>query len=399
MENLSDLPALPEPATPEETAPRRAFVSGCYDLLHSGHVEFFRRAAAYGQLSVALGSDRTVFNLKGRPPVNSEQERLFMVQSVACVHHAFVSQGSGLLDFAAELREMRPDVFVVNADGNTPDKRKLCEGLGIAYVVLQRQPHEGLAQRSSTDLRRLQRMPYRIDLAGGWLDQPFVSTHFPGPVITVSIEPTLEFNERSGMASSTRRTALKLWGSQLPSNDAEKLAWMLFCCDNPPGKPEISGSQDAIGIVYPGLAKANYAGRYWPEQIEHEQNEDRLRFVEQQIYLLPLGEREPDYAVLRNTRIDRAGAQALAEAAECCWQAILQEDARAFGRAMTASYEAQIAMVPNMVTATVAEMVETYRGQALGWKLSGAGGGGYLILAADRPIENALRCVVRRALV
>ena len=161
---------------------------------------------------MGLGSDRTVFNLKGRPPVNSEQERLFMVQSVSCVHLAFVAQGAGLLDFAAELREMRPDVFVVNADGNTPDKRKLCEGLGIAYVVLQRQPHEGLAQRSSTDLRRLQRMPYRIDLAGGWLDQPFVSTHFPGPVITVSIEPTLEFNECSGMASSTRRTALKLWG-------------------------------------------------------------------------------------------------------------------------------------------------------------------------------------------
>jgi glycerol-3-phosphate cytidylyltransferase-like family protein len=365
--------------------------------LHSGHVEFFQRAAAYGRLTVALGSDRTVFQLKGRPPVNSEQERLFMVQSVACVHEAFVAQGSGLLDFAAELRAMRPDVFVVNEDGNTPDKRKLCESLGIEYVVLRRHPHAGLAQRSSTALRSLPRMPYRIDLAGGWLDQPFVSTHFPGPVITVSIEPTLEFNERSGMASSTRRTALKLWGTQVPPGELEKQAWMLFCCDNPPGKLEISGSQDAIGIVFPGLAKADYAGRYWPEQIAHEQNDEILRFVEQQLYLLPLGEREPDYAVLRDTRIDRAGAQALAEAAEACWQAILGQDAPAFGRAMTASYEAQIAMFPNMVTPTVAEMVETYRGQALGWKLSGAGGGGYLILAADRPIENALRCVVRRA--
>ena len=65
-------------------------------------------------------------------------------------------------------------------------------------------------------------MPYRIDLAGGWLDQPFVSKHCPGAVITVSIEPTLEFNERSGMASSTRRQAVDLWGNRLPVDPYEK---------------------------------------------------------------------------------------------------------------------------------------------------------------------------------
>ncbi len=64
---------------------KKVFVSGCFDLLHSGHVEFFQRAAAYGDLYVALGSDKTVFDLKGRPPVNSEEERRFMVGSVACV--------------------------------------------------------------------------------------------------------------------------------------------------------------------------------------------------------------------------------------------------------------------------------------------------------------------------
>ena len=106
---------------------RRVFVSGCFDMLHSGHVEFFQRAAACGdELYVALGADRTVFELKGRTPVNSEEERRFMVQAVGCVHEAFVSTGSGYLDFEPELRGMRPEVFVVNEDGNTPDKRKLC---------------------------------------------------------------------------------------------------------------------------------------------------------------------------------------------------------------------------------------------------------------------------------
>ncbi len=88
---------------------RKVFVSGCFDMLHSGHVEFFRQAAKYGDLYVALGSDKTVFDLKGRETVNSEQERLFMVKSVSFVKDAFISRGSGILDFEVELREMMPD--------------------------------------------------------------------------------------------------------------------------------------------------------------------------------------------------------------------------------------------------------------------------------------------------
>jgi len=127
-----------------------------------------------------------------------------MVQNVACVHQALISSGCGYLDFEPELRAIQPDIFVVNEDGNTPDKRKLVESLGIEYVVLQRTPHDGLLPRSTTDLRKIDQLPYRIDLAGGWLDQPFVSKHHPGSVITLSIEPTLEFNERS-VAPTIRR--------------------------------------------------------------------------------------------------------------------------------------------------------------------------------------------------
>jgi galactokinase/mevalonate kinase-like predicted kinase len=53
-------------------------------------------------------------------------------------------------------------------------------------------------------------------------------------------------------------------------------------------------------------------------------------------------------------------------------------------------------MFPLMMNDMVAEMIETYCHQALGWKLSGAGGGGYLILVADHPIENAIRICIRR---
>ena len=126
------------------------FVSGCFDMLHSGHVEFFRQASTYGDLYVALGSDSTVFELKGKVPINSEQERLFMVKSVAFVKEAFISQGRGYLDFEQDLREIRPGYFVVNEDGNTPAKRTLCQELGIEYIALQRKPSPGLEARSTT---------------------------------------------------------------------------------------------------------------------------------------------------------------------------------------------------------------------------------------------------------
>lgn len=377
---------------------KKVFVSGCFDMLHSGHVAFFKQAAQYGKLYVALGSDANVYKLKGRAPVNSEQERLYMVSSVAEVHHAFISSGFGLLDFEKELREIRPDRFVVNADGSTPSKEALCRNLGIEYIVLERTPEPGLPGRSTTALRRVDQMPYRIDLAGGWLDQPFVSSMVPGPVITCSIEPTIAFNERSGMATSTRNHALELWGPKLPAGDPQKLAKVLFCYDNPPGTTRVSGSQDAIGIAIPGLNCSHYTGEYWPARIDHVGDETTLQFVEQSLYLVPLGQREDEYDPLAQRNLLPEYARALSDAAQACWDAILRHNRPAMGAAMRRAFEAQVSMFPNMLTPTMQAIIDQYAGQALGWKVSGAGGGGYLIFVADHPIPKTIQVVIRREL-
>jgi len=377
---------------------KKAFVSGCFDMLHSGHVEFFHEVSQYGDVYVALGSDKTVFDLKGRTTVNTEQERLFMVKSVSFVKDAFISRGSGILDFEAELREMKPDYFVVNADGHIAEKRDLCHQLGIEYVILERKPHPGFEARSTTQLRQRDQMPYRIDLAGGWLDQPFVSKHYPGPVITISLEPTLEFNERSGMATSTRRHAQEIWGPRLPQGDYEKIAKILFRYDNPPGTKVISGSQDTIGLVYPGLAYAYYEGEYWPSRIEHRLDEPLLQFVENSIYLVSLGPRFDSYDVLANTNLNRENAKALADAADGHWQAILDRDIVRFGKTMREVFEAQVALFPNTMNERVAAIINEYRDSVLGWKLSGAGGGGYMVFVSENPISGAVRVIARRGL-
>lgn len=375
---------------------KKVFISGCYDLLHSGHIEFFREAASYGDLYVALGSDKTIYDLKGRLPVNNENERVFMVKAISYVKEAFISQGSGLLDFEAEFRSLQPDYLIVNEDGDLLEKRELCDDLGVEYVILNRQPYENLPPRSTTALRQQNRIPFRIDLAGGWLDQPWVSMYCPGSVLTISLEPFLDFNERSGMASSTRRAAIDLWGTKIPAGNYEKLSKILFCYDNPPGKKVISGSQDSIGIVYPGLANAYYEGEYWPTRIEHIQDGKTLQFIENSLYLVTLGPRHAEYDVLDDTNITPDYACALSKAAENCWQAILDQDIRRFGDSFRASFEAQIAMFPNMINDDIARLIDQYRDVALGWKLSGAGGGGYLILVSDKPIKNAMRIFIRR---
>jgi cytidyltransferase-like protein len=375
---------------------KKAFVSGCFDLLHSGHIAFFEEASSYGDLYVAIGSDQTVYELKGKVPINSQGERLYMVKSLRYVKHAFISGGSGMLDFYDEFQAIQPDFFIVNADGDIPAKADLCEKLGVEYVVLKREPHEGLIPRSTTELREHSQIPFRIDLAGGWLDQPFVSIHYPGSVITISIEPSHSFNDRSGMASSTRKAAIDLWGPRLPVGEPEKLAKILFCYDNPPGTKEISGSQDAIGIIFPGLANAYYDGNYWPEKIDRITGKTYLDFVEKSLHLVSLGPRESGFDVLDNTRIDSSRTKALASATQDCWEAILSLDITGFGKAVKASFEAQIAMFPNMMNERVQALIEKYQDKALGWKLSGAGGGGYLILVSDKPIGNSMRIIARR---
>ena len=110
--------------------------------------------------------------------------------------------------------------------------------------------------------------------------------------------------------------------------------------------------------------------------------------------MVPLGPRHDDFDLLSDPCIKPDGAGELAEATENCWQAILDQDR--FGHAVHCSFDAQIAMFPRMVTPTVLELIDCYRDVALGWKLSGAAG--YLVLVAERPVENAVRRYARRAL-
>lgn len=388
---------------------KRVFVSGCYDLLHSGHVEFFKQASQFGDLYVGIGSDATYQEYKHRKPMFPEEERLFMVQSVRYVKEAYINQGSGVLDFIPTLDMVKPHVFVVNAEGGSDEKRQLCTERGIEYIELQRTPAAGLEARSSSSLKATlsnqvnetntsepsKGIPTRLDLAGTWIDQPYVSVHHPGWAITISLEPTFEVRDRCGLSTSTRKMIQKIWPVKLPKMDPEMLARLVFCFENNPERTDghISGAQDSIGICVPGLCRHYYDNNFWPKKVEYTNDEMTLRFLEKHIVMIPMEPRKPGCSVVEGKDIIPQKVTALADAAEACWNAIIAKDLNAFAAAYKASFEAQIAIFPGMVIPTYfghEELDNTYiqktidkysqMPDVLAWKMPGAGGGGYLAL-------------------
>ncbi len=386
---------------------KKVFVSGCYDLLHSGHVEFFRQAAEYGDLYVGIGSDETILHYKNHKTLYPEQERLFMVKSIRYVKDAYINQGSGVLDFIPTLDIVRPDILLVNSDGDTASKRQLCQERGMEYIVLERTPHEGLAGRSSTDLKAQScQLPTRLDLAGTWIDQPYVSCFAPGWAITISLMPTFEIRERCGLSTSTRNQIKRIWPYCLPNMDAEMLARLVFCFENNPEREDgiVSGAQDAIGICVPGLCRHYYDNHFWPEKIEMCNDEQVLSWLEQHLVMVPMEPRHPDCNVLEGKDITESKVRSLTRAAANCWQAILACDLKAFATAYKASFDAQTALFPAMIQGGVQAYINKYSvmPDVLAWKMPGAGGGGYLAMVvsdAERfasEHHEAIRLVIRR---
>lgn len=387
---------------------KKVFVTGCYDLLHSGHVEFFKQAAQYGDVYVGIGSDATIEEYKHHKPMFPEQERLFMVKAVRYVKDAYINSGLGVIDFLPTLEIVKPDIFIVNAEGGSQEKREICKQRDIEYIELQRTPHEGLEARSSSALKLAMNkveeigkqsdgLPTRLDLAGTWIDQPYVSYYHPGWAITISLDPTFEVRERCGLSTSTRNMIKKIWPVKLPKMDPETLARLVFCFENNPEREagHISGAQDSIGICVPGLCRHYYNNNFWPVKIEVCQDEMTLRFLEQHLCMIPLEPRRPGCSVVEGKDINEEKVKALASAADRCWTAIISRNLEAFAQAYKDSFNAQTAMFPAMINpyingkpcpeASVQPFIDRWSKEegVKAWKMPGAGGGGYLALVVD----------------
>ena len=238
-------------------------------------------------------------------------------------------------------------------------------------------------------------LPYRLCLAGGWMDQPFINSYEPGSVITIQIEPREDFINRAGLATSTRSTWKKLLNFNPQSNDKIELAKLLFGYENLPGKKYISGSQDAIGLTHPGINKLYYDSSFWPKKIETCLDEDTCKWLENHIVLIEIGPRPDGYDPLKQQNITRINVQKLSMVGLNCYDAIIRKDLKSLGKSFTEAHDITRELLPLTTNKKIDDILNSYNNFCEG-RTTTSCGGGYAILATDRKIKNGIKIKIRR---
>ena len=249
------------------------------------------------------------------------------------------------------------------------------------------------------------RIPHRLALAGGWIDQPFVSIHNPSPpgsMVVVALEPDRWFMERAGMASGTRRVALALWDGVLPKRPPEELVRELYKAEND-GNPEPSGSQDMIGLIYPGVSRLDYDARHegglFPVHIESSCDSVITGWLEQVLQLVPVNQRHLGYNPLGVKNLDPEWIRRLGDSGKQCYDGIVRRDLAALADSMNSCMECWEAILPHTVRdptipIDLKALLGNFQSRYPGAMYSGCGGG-YLLVAAEGDVPGALRVRIR----
>src|SRR2546422_5448291 len=94
---------------------RVVFTNGCFDILHSGHIDLLRRARDLGDaLVVAINSDSSIVRIKGSDrPIIPEQERAELLDGFEMVDFVCWFEDDTPLQ---AILTIHPDVLVKGAD-------------------------------------------------------------------------------------------------------------------------------------------------------------------------------------------------------------------------------------------------------------------------------------------
>ena len=248
-------------------------------------------------------------------------------------------------------------------------------------------------------------IPYRMAFAGGWIDQPFISKEHPSPpgsMVVTAIEATCRFMDRCGMGTSTRKVAMKLWEGGLPAGDPAEITKILYHEENK-DLPEPSGSQDMIGLVYPGVNRLDFdyghENGLFPVHIESCTDPKVARWLEGVIYMLPIAQRPPGYNPLGIKNLTTEWIRRLGQSGKDCYDAIVAMDRDALGSSMNECMECWESLLPHIVnhptiTVDLKGIMRYYQERYAGAMYSGCGGG-YLYVVSDEPVPGGFTVKVR----
>lgn len=201
------------PANPQRPdIMKKVFVSGCYDILHAGHIQFFEEARALGDyLIVSFASAEVLWHHKRRKPSIPDDHKRVLLQSLRMIDEVVITQGHKEgLDFEEDFLRLQPDFLVVTEDDKYgPLKRDLCQQVGAEYIILPKTPPRFEPVSTSSIVRWVQaptEAPLRVDFAGGWLDVPrfarqgtFVVNCAVSPLVSLREWP---YEKRAGLGGS-----------------------------------------------------------------------------------------------------------------------------------------------------------------------------------------------------
>jgi cytidyltransferase-like protein len=179
---------------------KKVFVSGCYDILHAGHLQFFEEARALGDyLIVSFASAEVLWHHKRRKPSIPDDHKRVLLQGLRMIDEVIITHGHKEgLDFEEDFLRIRPDFLIVTEDDKYgPAKQQLCDAVGTRYTILPKTPPRFDPVSTSSIVRWVQaptEAPLRVDFAGGWLDVPRFSR--PGEfIVNCAISPLVSLRE------------------------------------------------------------------------------------------------------------------------------------------------------------------------------------------------------------
>ena len=257
-----------------------------------------------------------------------------------------------------------------------------------------------------TDITQIiNKIPYRLALSGGWIDQPFVSCHNPSPpgaMVVVGVQPDFRFMDRCGLGTSTRQVAARLWDGELPRRDPAQMVQELYAAENE-GRAEPSGSQDMAGLIYPGINRLDYdfrhTGGIFPLNITSNTDPQTAAWLESVIHILAVAPRPAGYNPFGENNLDPAWVQRLGQGGHDCYATICRQDLAALGEAMNETMRCWEAILPRTVrrparSLDLMELLAFYQARYAGAMYSGCGGG-YLYVVSEKPVPGSFQVRIR----
>lgn len=356
----------------------RVFVSGCYDILHAGHVQFFREAKALGtHLTVTFAGSDVLWQHKQRRSSLPDDHKRALIAALDMVDDVIVTHGTEHgLDFKDDFLRLKPDILAVTEDDKYgPLKRALCAQVGARYVVLPKTPPQFTPVSTSEIVRWIKaptEAPLRIDFAGGWLDVPRHARE-GGYIVNCAISPTV---------------SLRDWSYERQAGLGGSGAWALLN-----GKDGVSSELD-LGVGWQDPAIIREGGlcvwRSGPKPVLEIKTDGTLLAGRLALYWTGKGHCTPSIA--DGKRDYDAIFRASLTAREAVWKNDLAQLAEAVRQSYAVQRAESMEALPGDPAASALPALSDCR--PLAWKYCGGGFGGYAAYLFATPADRAAACAL-----